>query len=104
MCTICKSQTRAALKKSSMPLLEWSVMACLLRGRQMFYCWVPKMVWFSYKRGFNGVIMRIKAMASALLATVLLVGCSGIDPVEQERRAVYEQQKKRDQAERAQRE
>ncbi len=48
--------------------------------------------------------MRIKAMASALLATVLLVGCSGIDPVEQERRAVYEQQKKRDQAERAQRE
>lgn len=33
-----------------------------------------------------------------------ITGCSSLDPVEQERRAVYEQQKKRDAIDRSQRE
>lgn len=48
--------------------------------------------------------MLSKNLMTATLAAVLLAGCAGVDPVEQERRAVYEQQKKREQAERTQRE
>lgn len=48
--------------------------------------------------------MRLKHIIYTALLAVVVTGCAGKDPMEQERRAAYEQQKKRDQAERAQRE
>ena len=48
--------------------------------------------------------MLFRSLMTVALAAVFLGGCAAVDPVEQERRAVYEQQKKREQAERTQRE
>ena len=54
---------------------------------------------------YKGKVMNrtISVITAAMLAFAL-VGCASTDPVEQERRAVYEQQKKREQADRTQRE
>lgn len=43
-------------------------------------------------------------IALAVALTVLFSGCAALDPVEKEKRAVYEEQKKREAIDRAQRE
>lgn len=43
-------------------------------------------------------------VALILAVAVLFVGCAGLDPVQKERRAVYEEQKKREAIDRSQRE
>lgn len=48
--------------------------------------------------------MNKTSIVAAALMAIMVTGCASTDPVEQERRAVYEQQKKREQADRAQRE